>query len=51
MLETVPSHQMADIISAIVQASFKEKMEILSAVDLRERFEKALPLLQRLIDI
>jgi ATP-dependent Lon protease len=50
MLESVPSHQLADIRAAIVKASYKEKLDILNAVDLRERFERALPLLIRQIE-
>jgi ATP-dependent Lon protease len=50
MLESVPSHQLADIMAAIVKASYKEKLDILNAVDLRERFERALPLLIRQIE-
>ena len=50
MLESAPSHQLADIISALVNASFKEKVDVLNAVDLKERFVKALPLLIRQIE-
>ncbi len=50
MLESAPSHQLADIISGLVNASFKEKMDVLNAVDLKQRFELALPLLKRQIE-
>ena len=50
MLESVPSHQLADIMASIINASFNEKLEILNAVDLKERFLKALPLLLRQIE-
>ena len=50
MLENAPNHQLADIISALVNASFKEKVEVLNAVKLHDRFTKALPLLLRQIE-
>lgn len=50
MLESVPSHQLADIMASIVNATFNEKLDILNAVDLKIRFEKALPLLLRQIE-
>ena len=50
MLENAPNHQLADIISALVNASFKEKVEVLNAVKLHDRFTKALPLLSRQIE-
>lgn len=46
----MPSHQLADVISSILNVSFKEKWEILNAVDVSERFKKALPLLLRQIE-
>ena len=50
MLESIPNHQLADLISSIVNASFNEKLEILNAIDLKDRFSKALPLLLRQIE-
>ena len=50
MLENAPNHQLADIISALVNASFKEKVEVLNAVKLQDRFSKAFPLLLRQIE-
>ena len=50
MLQSAPSHQLADIISALVNASYNEKVEVLNSVDLRDRFLKALPLLTRQIE-
>ena len=38
MFESAPSHQLADIISAIVNATFKEKLDVLNAVDLKDRY-------------
>ncbi|KAI8759277.1 lon protease 2, peroxisomal [Biomphalaria glabrata] len=50
MLDSVPSQHLPDICSTIVKASFSEKIEVLDAVDLVERFKKALPLLIRQIE-
>ena len=50
MLESIPNHQLADLMSSIVNASFNEKLEILNAIDLKDRFSKALPLLLRQIE-
>ena len=50
MLESIPNHQLADLISSIVNASFNEKLEILNAINLKDRFSKALPLLLRQIE-
>ena len=38
MLESAPSHQLADIISAIVNATFKEKLDVLNSVNLKDRY-------------
>ncbi|KAK3086517.1 hypothetical protein FSP39_019511 [Pinctada imbricata] len=50
MLESVPSQHLPDICAAIVKASYSEKIQVLDAVDLTERFKKALPLLMRQIE-
>uniref|UniRef100_A0A0B7BCW2 Lon protease homolog n=1 Tax=Arion vulgaris TaxID=1028688 RepID=A0A0B7BCW2_9EUPU len=50
MLDSVPSQHLPDICSTIVKASFSEKIQVLDAVDLAERFKKALPLLMRQIE-
>jgi ATP-dependent Lon protease len=50
MLEQLPTVQLADILSSIVKASYPERLAILHSVSLEERFDKALPLLQRQID-
>ena len=51
MLDSVPSQHLPDICSAIVKASYTEKIQVLDAVDLGERFKKALPLLMRQIEV
>lgn len=51
MLESLPSQHLPDICAAIVKASYSEKIQVLDAVDLTERFKKALPLLMRQIEV
>jgi ATP-dependent Lon protease len=51
MLESLPSQHLPDICAAIVKASYAEKIQVLDAVDLNERFKKALPLLMRQIEV
>ncbi|XP_060574708.1 lon protease homolog 2, peroxisomal-like [Ruditapes philippinarum] len=50
MLESVPSQHLPDICAAMVKASYTEKIQVLDAVDLLDRFKKALPLLMRQIE-
>lgn len=50
MLESVPSQHLPDICAALVKASYTEKIQVLDAVDLQDRFKKALPLLMRQIE-
>ncbi|XP_025076509.1 lon protease homolog 2, peroxisomal-like isoform X2 [Pomacea canaliculata] len=50
MLDSLPSQHLPDICSTIVKASYAEKIQVLDAVDLTERFKKALPLLVRQIE-
>ena len=47
MLKSVPSHQLADLLASFVASSYKEKLEILETVDIKDRFKKALPLVKR----
>ncbi|CAL1532329.1 unnamed protein product [Lymnaea stagnalis] len=50
MLDSVPTEHLPDICSTIVKASVSEKIQVLDAVDLADRFKKALPLLMRQIE-
>ncbi|KAK7498897.1 hypothetical protein BaRGS_00009989 [Batillaria attramentaria] len=50
MLDSLPSQHLPDICSTIVKASYAEKIQVLDAIDLTERFKKALPLLMRQIE-
>lgn len=47
MLNSIPHTMLADLVASLTKASFAEKLEILDAIDLMERFKKALPLLVR----
>jgi ATP-dependent Lon protease len=40
-----------DVTASIVKASYAEKIQVLDAVDLEERFKRALPLLSRQIEV
>ena len=51
LLNSLPVHALPDICAAVIKASHSERLEILDAVDLTERFEKTLPLLLRQIDV
>lgn len=51
MLESLPSQHLPDICAALVKASYTEKIQVLDAVDLTDRFRKALPLLMRQIEV
>ncbi|XP_002735093.1 lon protease homolog 2, peroxisomal-like [Saccoglossus kowalevskii] len=50
MLDSVPAQNLPDIFASIIKTSFNEKLQILDAVDLAERFKKTLPLLVRQIE-
>ncbi len=51
MLESVPSEHLPDLCASIVKTSLSEKIQVLDAVDLSERFKKTLPLLIRQIEV
>ena len=51
LLASLPSEHLPDICSTMVKASYAEKLQVLDAVDLTERFKKALPLLMRQIEV
>ena len=50
MLDSLPSQSLPDITASIVKASYAEKIQVLDAIDLRERFKRTLPLLMRQIE-
>lgn len=51
MLDQLPSQHLPDVCAAIVKASYSEKMQVLDAVDLSDRFKRALPLIVRQIEV
>ena len=51
MLDSLPSQHLPDICASIVKASYNEKIQVLDAVDLSDRFNTTLPLLIRQIEV
>jgi hypothetical protein len=51
LVYSLPDQSLPDIFTTIVQSSFEEKLKILDAVDLPERFDAALALIQRQITV
>jgi len=51
MLDSLPDEHFPDICASIVKASYAEKLQVLDALDLSERFKKTLPLLMRQIEV
>ena len=51
LVNSLPKQSLPDIFTAIVQSSFEEKLKILDAVDLPERFDAAQALIQRQITV
>ena len=51
MLDSVPVQHLPDICASLVKTSFTEKIQVLDAVDVGERFKKTLPLLMRQIEV
>lgn len=51
LLDSLPDHNLPDLFSSILRASFEEKLEVLDAVELSERFKVARPLLLRQIAV
>lgn len=50
MLDSVPVHHLPDICASLVKASYSEKIQVLDAVDISDRFKRTLPLLMRQIE-
>ncbi|XP_075226367.1 lon protease homolog 2, peroxisomal-like [Lycorma delicatula] len=50
MVEMMPAHALADLCTSVVSATYTEKLDVLNALDLTERFKKTLPLLLRQIE-
>merc|ERR1711971_1504015 len=50
LLDSLPAHLLADIVASVVKTSYVEKLDILNSISLKERFEKAYPLLERQLE-
>ncbi|XP_039098075.1 lon protease homolog 2, peroxisomal [Hyaena hyaena] len=50
LLDSLPREALPDILTSIIQTSNKEKLQILDAVSLEERFKMTIPLLVRQIE-
>ncbi|XP_078400450.1 lon protease homolog 2, peroxisomal isoform X3 [Cetorhinus maximus] len=50
LLDSLPKETLPDILAAIIRTSTNEKLQILDAVGLEERFKKTIPLLVRQIE-
>lgn len=51
LLNSLPVRSLPDICASMIKASHEERLEILDAVDLVDRFRKTLPLLKRQIEV
>ncbi|XP_027017050.2 lon protease homolog 2, peroxisomal [Tachysurus fulvidraco] len=50
LLDSLPRETLPDVLAAMIRTSNTEKLQVLNAVDLEERFKKTLPLLTRQIE-
>ncbi|XP_062860231.1 lon protease homolog 2, peroxisomal [Trichomycterus rosablanca] len=50
LLDSLPRETLPDVLASMIRTSNTEKLQVLDAVDLQERFKKTLPLLTRQID-
>ncbi|XP_033117283.1 lon protease homolog 2, peroxisomal-like [Anneissia japonica] len=50
LLDSLPVTRLPDIFTAIIKASYNEKIKVLDAVDIEARFRETLPLLMRQIE-
>ncbi|XP_046385747.1 lon protease homolog 2, peroxisomal-like [Ischnura elegans] len=50
MIDSIPGHNLADVYSQLLKASYSEKLELLDAIDLTDRFQKALHILLRHVE-
>ncbi|XP_056907478.1 lon protease homolog 2, peroxisomal isoform X2 [Takifugu flavidus] len=50
LLDTLPRETLPDVVASMIRASNKEKLQVLDAVDLEERFRTVLPMLTRQIE-
>uniref|UniRef100_UPI0037E8E62F lon protease homolog 2, peroxisomal n=1 Tax=Semicossyphus pulcher TaxID=241346 RepID=UPI0037E8E62F len=50
LLDSLPRETLPDVVASMIRTSNREKLQVLDAVSLEERFKKALPMLTRQID-
>ncbi|XP_039988793.1 lon protease homolog 2, peroxisomal isoform X3 [Xiphias gladius] len=50
LLDSLPRETLPDVVASMIRTSNKEKLQVLDAVSLEERFKKALPMLTRQIE-
>ncbi|KAM9376846.1 lon protease homolog 2, peroxisomal [Pholidichthys leucotaenia] len=50
LLDSLPRETLPDVVTSMIRSSNKEKLQVLDAVSLEERFKKALPMLTRQIE-
>nr|XP_020460032.1 lon protease homolog 2, peroxisomal [Monopterus albus] len=50
LLDSLPRETLPDVVASMLRTSNKEKLQVLDAVSLEERFKKALPMLTRQIE-
>uniref|UniRef100_A0A667YCP6 Lon protease homolog 2, peroxisomal n=1 Tax=Myripristis murdjan TaxID=586833 RepID=A0A667YCP6_9TELE len=50
LLDSLPRETLPDVVASMIRATNKEKLQVLDAVSLEERFKKTLPLLTRQIE-
>uniref|UniRef100_A0A8C5FXC7 Lon protease homolog 2, peroxisomal n=1 Tax=Gadus morhua TaxID=8049 RepID=A0A8C5FXC7_GADMO len=50
LLDSLPRETLPDVVASMIRSSNKEKLQVLDAVGLEERFRRALPLLTRQIE-
>ncbi|XP_061630896.1 lon protease homolog 2, peroxisomal isoform X1 [Phyllopteryx taeniolatus] len=50
LLDSLPKETLPDVVASMIRTSNKEKLQVLDAVSLEERFKKTLPMLTRQIE-
>ncbi|XP_034542312.1 lon protease homolog 2, peroxisomal [Notolabrus celidotus] len=50
LLDSLPRETLPDVVASMIRTSNKEKLQVLDALSLEERFKKALPMLNRQIE-
>ncbi|XP_042266978.1 lon protease homolog 2, peroxisomal isoform X1 [Thunnus maccoyii] len=50
LLDSLPRETLPDVVASMIRTSNKEKLQVLDALSLEERFKKALPMLTRQIE-